>query len=290
MSWGSVYPPCSVHHVQLQLQEWYQQQQRLGELPHTSPFISAQVSQQLAAHFSQQTRSSTSSPSSKSRSGHSRPPNGNEKTRVSPVQAHHQQANPQPAHIVSNSTSSVHLLAPHAPALTQPTVYVDQVIQSLHMRSQAPQRAQSRSLQTRLSELPPLSFLWFDSAANQTLAYLHQTLLNEYDIPARDLTVVHYQRLYDGYFEELERDLQRGEDRMWVMGMALEEDERTAARERSERSTTRDIEEMEQDTVQDLAGNFQGGAAQVECIHSPVPSDIILELEERALIGNETPH
>lgn len=292
MSWGSVNNynhPCSVHHVQLQLQEWYQQQQRLGELPHISPFISAQASQQHAAHLSsQQARSSTSSPS-KSRSGHSRPPSSNEKTRVSPSHTRHQPTNPQPAHIVSNSTSSVHLLTPHAPPSTQPTSCVDQVIQSLHTRSQAPQVAQSRSLQTRLSELPPLSFLWSDSAANQTLAYLHQTLLNEYDIPARDLTVVHYQRLYDGYFEELEQDLQRGEDRMWVMGMALEEDERTAARERDERSTTRDTEEMEQDTVQDLVGNLQGGAAHMECIYSPVASEIILKLEERVLIGDETP-
>jgi len=115
--------------------------------------------------------------------------------------------------------------------------------------------AQSRSLQARLSDLPPLSSLWSDSAANQTLAYLHQTLLNEYDIPARDLTVVHYQRLYDGYFEELERDLQRGEDRMWVMGMALEEDERTAARERAEGTVARDAEETQHDAAQDLAGS-----------------------------------
>ena len=76
---------------------------------------------------------------------------------------------------------------------------------------------------------------------------------------------------------------------MWVMGMALEEDERTAARERGERSTTRDAEEMEQDTVQDLVGNLQGGAAHVECIYSPVASEIILKLEERVLIGDETP-
>ena len=140
--------------------------------------------------------------------------------------------------------------------------------------------AHSRSLQTRLSELPPLSFLWSDSAANQTLAYLHQTLLNEYDIPACDLTIVHYQRLYDGYFEELERDVQRGEDRMWVLGMALEEDERTAARERSERTTTRDDEEMQQDAVQDLASNSQGTATHVECTYSPVPSADILKMEE----------
>jgi hypothetical protein len=140
--------------------------------------------------------------------------------------------------------------------------------------------ALSRSLQKRLSELPPLSSLWSDSAANQTLAYLHQTLLNAYDIPASDLTVVHYQRLYDGYFEELERDVQRGEDRMWVMGMALEEDERTAARERGEKTTIRDDEEMQQDAAQDLAGNLQGTAAHVECTYGPVPSAIILKMEE----------
>jgi len=292
VSWGSVYnynPPYSVRQVQLQLQEWYQQQQRLGELPHANPFISAQASQQLAAHFaSQQTRSSTSSPS-KSRSGHSRPPSVNAKTRVSLSQTHHQQTNPQSAQIISNSTSSVHLLASHAPPSTQPTSYVDQATQPLHAFSQAPQMALSRSLQTRLSELPPLSSLWSDSAANQTLAYLHQTLLNEYDIPARDLTVVHYQRLYDGYFEELERDVQRGEDRMWVMGMALEEDERTAARERGGRTTTRDAEEMEQDTAQDLAGNLQGSAAHAECTYSPVPSEIILKLEEGVPMDVETP-
>lgn len=76
---------------------------------------------------------------------------------------------------------------------------------------------------------------------------------------------------------------------MWVMGMALEEDERTAAQERGERSATRDAEEMEQDTVQDLTGNLKGGAAHVECTYSPVPSEITLKLEERAPIGDETP-
>jgi hypothetical protein len=149
--------------------------------------------------------------------------------------------------------------------------------------------AQSHSLQARLSELPPLSFLWSDSAANQTLAYLHQTLLNEYDIPARDLTVVHYQRLYDGYFEELERDVQRGEDRMWVMGMAVEEDERTAARERRERTAAQDAEEMEHDAAQDLAGGLRGTAADVECTYSPVPSTVMLEMDERVSMDGETP-
>ena len=273
MSWGPVYnynPAISARHVQLQLQEWYQQQQRLGDSPHASPFMSAQASQQLAAHFS------TSSPS-KSRPGHSRPPSRNSKTRLSPSQTHNQQTNLQPVHLPSNTTSSMHLLPSQAPLLTEPTSHSDQVTQSPHARSQDAQIAPSRSLQARLSELPPLSVLWSDSAANQTLAYLHQTLLSEYDIPARDLTVVHYQRLYDGYFEELERDVQRGEDRMWVMGMALEEDERTAARERRERTMA---EEMEQDVAQDPAGDLQGDSAHLECIYRPIPSAIILEMEE----------
>jgi hypothetical protein len=39
---------------------------------------------------------------------------------------------------------------------------------------------------------------------------------------------------------------------MWVMGMALEENERTAARERAEGGAERGAEEMEHDVVQDL--------------------------------------
>ena len=96
----------------------------------------------------------------------------------------------------------------------------------------------------------------------------------------RDLTVVHYQRLYDGYFEELERDVQRGENLMWVMGMGLEEAERRASRERAERTPARDAE-MEYDAVQDLDGGLGGAMAHVECIHSPVSSTVILGTEER---------
>ena len=65
---------------------------------------------------------------------------------------------------------------------------------------------------------------------------------------------------------------------MWVMGMALEEDERTAARERDERTMARDVEEMQQDVAQDRAGDLQGDAAHMECI----PSAIVLEMEESA--------
>ena len=159
--------------------------------------------------------------------------------------------------------------ASHPPPLAQPTTYTDQGTQSLHMHDQALQMTPLHSLQTRLSELPPVSSLWSDAAANQTLAYLHQTLaylhqtlLNEYDLPARDLTVMHYQRLYDRYFEELERDVQRGEDRMWVMGMALEEGERTAARERAE---GRDAEKMEHDVGRDIEGRSRGTTARMDC-------------------------
>jgi len=45
---------------------------------------------------------------------------------------------------------------------------------------------------------------------------------------------------------------------MWVMGMALEEDERTVARERAERKVARDAEKMEHDTAQDLEGRLLG--------------------------------
>jgi hypothetical protein len=150
----------------------------------------------------------------------------------------------------------------------------------------------------RLAELPPLLSLWSDSASSTTLAYLHQTLLKEYDIPARDLTVVHYQRLYDGYFDELERDVQRGEDRMWVMGMALEEGERRAARERAEgttaETTTGSVEhidegmeytagDMEYDEVQNHDSRLGGTEAPMECVYSPVLSTQILEMEEGAL-------
>ena len=105
-------------------------------------------------------------------------------------------------------------------------------------------------------------------------------LLNEYDLPARDLTAMHYQRLYDGYFEELERDVQRGEDRMWVMGMALEEGERTAARERAERTIRRDAEKMEHDAGRDIEGRSRGTTARMDCLHGPVSPTITLEVRK----------
>ena len=280
MLWGpaynSGYPAATVHHVQLQLQEWYKQQQQLEEFTHARPLISAQASQQFTAHFTpQQTRSGTTSPS-RSLIIRSRPPSGSAKTRFSP---------PQTDRLLSNPTSTTHSLASYPPPLAQLTTCANQDTQSLHMHDQV---TPLHSLQTRLSELPPLSSLWSDAAANQTLAYLHQTLLNEYDLPARDLTAMHYQRLYDGYFEELERDVQRGEDRMWVMGMALEEGERTAARERAERTIARAAEKMEHDAGRDIESRSPGTAARMDCLHGPVGPTITLEVRKGIPIDVET--
>ena len=285
MSWGPVYsgsyPAAPMRQVQLQLQELYHQQHHNGDSPRAISSVSAKAAQQFAVHFTPRQTRSVMSPPSKGSSGHLRSPSSKPETRISP-------SRPQPALTLSSFTSPVHLQAPHSPQLIQPSSYNDQAPDS---RDRGLQMVHSRSLLMRLSDLPSLSSLWSDSAASQTLAYLHQILLKEYEIPARNLTVVHYQRLFDGYFEELKRDVQRGEDRMWVMGMALEENERTVARERAESGAKRGAEGMELDVVQDLEGGLRGTVAigDMEYISSPISSRVILEMEERVRMNSETP-
>jgi len=55
---------------------------------------------------------------------------------------------------------------------------------------------------------------------------------------------------------------------MWVVGMALEEDERKAARERAERSAARDAEKMGHD-AQNLEGRLRSTEAPMECTSNP---------------------
>ena len=76
---------------------------------------------------------------------------------------------------------------------------------------------------------------------------------------------------------------------MWVMGMALEEDERTATRERAERTVEKDAEKMVHDAAQDLESKLRGTAARNDCLYGPVSPTVILEMRETVPMDSETP-